>query len=184
MWDIEKFRPAPAEAQEVASSLRGWVSANELDDSRLPDFVVLTEIFHKPCLPFREHYVDSLSAHIYALLQNHGESQIIVFENPLYEESSEHVAAAQLNDATDLRTLIDEQFFSGGFIVSTVSPFFRWLGNFTDYGFMFTDKSVIEEIFGAPALKTYNAESRAFRAAHSGSALLDSQIRKLDKLWF
>jgi hypothetical protein len=183
MWDIENLRPASGEACQVATALVDLVSRNELGDSRLPDFVSLSALFRQPCLPFREHDVESLSPHIYKALKQHGESQIVIFQNPLYDGSLKYTAEADLNNVSEVNALIEEKFFSGGFIISTISPRFRWFGNFTDYGFMFTDEAVIEAIFLAPAAITYTGASRDFRLGEGGDLLLDPEIRKLDQLW-
>jgi hypothetical protein len=183
MWNIEKFRRASGEALRVAVSLREMVVSNELEDSRLPDFVSLSGTFGKPCLPFREHRVESVALNVYEALRQRGEREVIVFENPLYEEHSEYLAVADLRNNGDLRLLVDEKLFDGGYIMSTVTSLFRWLGNFTDYGFMFTDAAVIQDIFRASPSTTYNIASREFRANYGGDFLLDAEIRKLDKLW-
>jgi hypothetical protein len=183
MWDIEAFRPASGDACNVAAFLREAVAANELGDSRLPDFVSLSVAFGKTCLPFREHGFESLAPHVYDVLRKRGKGEIVILENPLYEDSSEYFGVADLGNDGELRTLINEQLFAGGYIISTVTPLFRWIGNFTDYGFMFTDATVIEAIFQVPALTTYSLESQEFRVAQSGDLLLDAEIRKLDKIW-
>jgi hypothetical protein len=183
MWNIETLRPATGEASRVAASLREVACRNELADSRLPDFVTLSGMFGKLCLPFYEHRVQSFAPHIFEALRKHGEREIIIFENPLFEESSQYIAAANLDNDRELRTLIDEKFFDGGYIVGTVAPLFRWFGNFTDYGFMFTDAAVIEDILQASPFTTYSVASKEFRVSHGGDLLLNAEICKLDKLW-
>lgn len=183
MWDIENFRPATGEAWRVAASLREVVCKNELADSRLPDFVLLSTLLGKRCLPFREHRVESFASRIYETLRNRGEREIVIFENPLYEESSQYLASVDLVNRNELRLLTDQSLFEGAYIVSTITPLFRWFGNFTDYGFMFTDPAVIEDIFQAPPLTTYSVASKEFRVGQGGDSLLEAEIRKMDKLW-
>jgi hypothetical protein len=183
MWNIEAFRPASEDTCNVAASLRDVVAANELGDSRLPDFVSLSVAFGKPCLPFREHSLESFAPQVYDVLRNRGAGEIIILENPLYEDSSEYFGVAELGNDSDFRTLIDEQLLSGAYIISTLTPLFRWIGNFTDYGFMFTDATIIEAIFQTPAFMTYSLESQEFRVSQSGDLLLDKEVRKLDKYW-
>jgi hypothetical protein len=183
MWDIEAFRPASGDALNVAASLRELAAANELGSTRLPDFVSLSVAFGKPCLPFREHSVESFTPNIYETLRRRGEREIIILENPLYEGSSGYFGTADLTNGVELRALIDEKLFAGGFIIGTATPLFRWFGNFTDYGFMFTDAGVIEDIFQSHPVMTYGVASQEFRVGHSGDLLLDTEIRKLDKIW-
>lgn len=180
-WNIEKFRPATGESLIVAEELRRVACSNELADTRLPDFVKLSRLFGKCCLPFREHRVEGFAPRIYEALRKRWEREIIIFENPLYEETSPYFASVDIGNRSQLRMLIDENIFEGGYIVSTVSPLFRWFGNFTDYGFMFTDSVMIGDIFQAPSFTTYRLTSSEFR--EEADPLLDTEISKLDKLW-
>jgi hypothetical protein len=183
MWNIEIFRPASGEARTVAVSLREVVCRNELASSRLPDFVTLSSLFGKRCLPFREHRVESFASRIYEVLRKRGERQIIIFENPLYEGSSQYIAEINLENRNETRSLINENLFEGGYVLVTTTQAFRWIGNFTDYGFMFTDESVIKEIFQAAPLTIYNTASAEFRMSEGNDLLLDAEIRKMDRLW-
>ena len=183
MWDITTFRPASGEALQMARTVRKVAATNELADSRLPDFVSLSDTFGNPCLPLREHRVESFAPRVYEALRKRGEGEIFIFENPLYEYSSQYVAAADLSNRKEVRALVDESLFEGGYVIGTATPLFRWIGNFTDYGFMFTDTAMIEDIFQAPPLTTYSIASQEFRVGSSGDLLLDAEIRKLNKLW-
>jgi hypothetical protein len=183
MWDIERLRPASSEGCKIAAFLRETICRNELGESRLPDFVTLSSLFEKPCIPFREHEVETFAPYIYRAIRERGERKLIIFQNPLYDDSLEYVAEADLSDDAEFNALVEESFFSGGFIIGTNSPLFRWFGNFTDYGFMFTDSNLIEAIFLVPAATIYRDASREFRFGQGGDALLDPEVRKLDKLW-
>lgn len=183
MWNIEIFRPASGDARRVAASLREVVCRNELASTRLPDFVTLSGLFGKCCLPFREHRVESFASRIYQALRKRGDRELIIFENPLYEDSSQYIAIVNLESRNEIRSLINEGAFEGGYVLATTTNLFQWIGNFTDYGFMFTSSSVIEEIFQAPPLTIYSAASAEFRVSRANDLVLDAQIRKMDKLW-
>lgn len=183
MWNIESFGSPPGDARKLAASLRSTVSACELADSRLPDFVSLSVHFDKLCLPFRDHAVDSLSLRIFETLLEQGETRLIIADNPLYDDADQNVAAVDISDKALREMLIAESLFSGAYIIATSSGIFTWIGNFTDYGFMFTEASVIEAIFEVGALTAYCMQTCEFRLNYGGDALLDAEVRKLDKLW-
>lgn len=183
MWNIERFGEASEESYRFAIALRQTISDNELSSSRLPDFVALSRIFGKACLPFREHNLNSHASCIYEALARSGETEIVILENPLYDGYSQRVVAIDLRDKLGFSSLIEEQVFSGGFIVSTLSPLFKWIGNFTDYGFMFTDPPLIEAIFSTSPFTTYCSRTCEFRLSYSNDVMLDEEIRKLDELW-
>jgi hypothetical protein len=183
MWDLESLKAAPPDAREFALTLRSTIVASEVDQTRLTDLARLSEEFGHLCIPFREHDVDDYASAIYGALLKHGANEVIVIDNPLYEGHSEHVALVDLRDKAARDFAIGEQFFFGGFIVATLSPLFRWIGNYRDFGFLFTEPGVTESVFGECFFTTYCDRSADFRLHHGGDELLDDQVRRLDSLW-
>jgi hypothetical protein len=183
MWSLDAFASASGDDIDASLGLRDLVIANELGDTRLPDFVGLSYIFARPCLPFKEHDVNNYTHDILDTLASRNERKILVFDNPLYDNSSDRVSVIDLTVQSTRKIFEREDLFSAAFIMTTVSRSFVWIGNYSGYGFMFADRELIEKTFCVSAFTAYCTRSCDFRFGLGGDDLLDKEVVKLDHVW-
>lgn len=182
MWRIDVFPESSQKDTKTASELRELIVNNELGNTRLPDFVALSHILGKPCLPFREHDVHNYTKEILEALCDH-EQEMLAFDNPLYDGSADRVFSIDISNSVHFKSFEIEDLFSAAFILFTPSLSFVWIGNYTDYGFMFAELKLIEKIFCAGALTTYCTRTCDLRFNFSGDDVLDKEVAKLDHVW-
>lgn len=183
MWSLDAFVDAAGKDIDASLELRDLIIANELRDTRLPDFVSLSHILGQPCLPFREHDVNNYTHNILDALRNSNEPKILIFDNPLYDGCTDRVSVIDLSVQSHRKVFENEDLFSAAFIMTTVSCSFVWIGNYSDYGFMFAEAGLIEKSFGVSAFTAYCTRTCDFRFGLGGDDLLDKEVVKLDYIW-
>lgn len=183
MWSLDTFADASGEDLKTSLSLRRLIVANELGDTRLPNFVKLSHVFGQACLPFREHDVGNYTADILDALVDCSEQKIFVFDNPLYDNCTDRVSVINLMIRSNRSTFEDEDPFSAAFIITTISRSFIWIGNYSDYGFMFAGPDLIRKIFHVSPFTAYCTRTCDFRFGVGGDDLLDKEVEKLDYVW-
>ncbi len=180
MWSTDQFGRAAGPHLTLASSLRRLIVENEADDSRIPRITALSAAFGTLCVPFKEHSVDLYADDIYEAVARAGED-ILLFDNPLYEPDSRDFFVAAPTDPDSRRILRDERFFEGAFVIATLPPLFRWIGNFTDYGFLFTTPEMVRAIFNDTPGNVYRSSVGEF--ATERETFLREELDELDALW-
>lgn len=183
MWSLDAF--ADAAGTDLATSLefRQLILSQELGDTRLPNFVSFSSILGYPCLPFKDHDVSNYTSDILDALADSGEQKVFVFDNPLYDNCSDRVAVVDLSIKSRRKVFELEDPFSAAFIITTLPCSFVWMGNYSDYGFMFAELEMIRKIFGVSAFTAYCTRTCDFRFGLGGDVLLDKEVEKLDYVW-
>jgi hypothetical protein len=183
MWNLTSLKGITVELKEFSIYLRNMVSSNEISEVRLPDFVQLSAILCQPCLPFVEHDVYAYGLNICDSLRRAGERELVILENPLFEDCSQEAALVDLNSSMDVSNFLDEDFLSGAFVIGVPSRSFIWIGNFTDYGFMFTEPQLITSIFGLQPKSLYDSLKDEFISTFPNNAAWKQRFLMLDEIW-
>lgn len=180
-WEIEKFPSAGAEAGAFGSALKSQVTANRLGSTYIIDFVAMSQALALPCLPLRDH---NFPRGTKLMLDKMSEEKVELFAtaNPLYGfESTVH--SLPIGTESDIELVIEEDIFSGHFIIFDNRNSFKWIGHYSDYAFVYSDPLWIEVLTGMMAFSAYCFHSSEFREGLGGDAILDAEIRELDCVW-